>query len=211
MINIEKERVEESINYKDEAIREKVVQEFFNKCYLCEGKPIQNYEIDHFYPQGIYPHLVNQYENLFCICSKCNKLREKKSNTSSENEILNCCEDDVENSIYLSIKLDSCKKAILIPIYTENEHFNKKIDNTIKLLEKIYNGVGTTSEAYRCLRDDIVDEVLSFKSELQMYQDDYRGTRFEKRFRDRLIKELKSDSLYSGFKKTIFMNMKIEL
>ena len=211
MINIQKEKIEESIDYKDEVIREKIAKEFFYKCYLCEGKPIQNYEIDHFYPKNIYPHLVNQYENLFFICSKCNKIREKNSNSSSENEILNSCEEDVENSIHLSIKLDDCKKAILIPIYTEDEYFNKKIDNTIKFLDKIYNGVGTTSEAYRCLRDDIVDEVLLFQSELQMYQDDYLGTRFEKRFKEKLLKELESSSLHSGFKKTTFLNMKIKL
>ena len=213
MINIAKASVRGEIDYRDEAIKTQIQNEFLKKCYLCEGYPIQNYEIDHFYPQNVYPHLTNSYQNLFFSCSKCNKIRAKKINTSSENEVLNSCEDDddVENSIVLDINLDDCRKAVITANYGDDVYYNQKIDNTIVLLEKIYNGVGTKSEAYKCLKDDIVENIASFRLELQMYQDDYRGTQLESRFRDRLLKELDKSSKYSGFKKTIFKSLQIEI
>jgi len=204
MINIKKSLSTGTINYKDESVRKKVRDEFLKKCYMCEGTPIQNYEIDHFYPQNIFPHLINSYENLFYICSKCNKIRPKDINTSSDNEVLDNTTDDVEKYITLDVSLDECKKAIITANYTGNTNIDKKVDNTIFLLEKIYNGKGTTSESYICLKDDIVDDVIQFLSDLVLYEDDYKGTQFESRFKNKLLIELDKSSKYSSFKNTIF-------
>ena len=210
MINISKSFIDKEVDYKDEVIREQIQYEFQKKCYLCEGCPVQNYEIDHFYPQNIYPHLTNNYANLFFICSKCNKIRPKKINTSNDNEILNSCEDNVEESIVLDISLEDCCKAIMTPCYGADSYYNKKIDNTIELLQKIYNGKGTKSQAYKCLKDDIVEEIASFRGELEMYANDYVGTKLEKRFKNRLLKDLDRTSKYSGFKRTLFKKSKLK-
>ncbi len=209
MINIQKKIVLTDYDDKDESTRMQIRDEFFKKCYLCEGKPVQNYEIDHFYTQIFYPHLKNKYENLFFICSKCNKLRPKNINSSSKNEVLNNCEDDVESFISLDIDLSECKKAIIRANYTDNEYQNKKINNTIELLEKIYNGKNTISHSYKCLQDDIVTDVISFQTQLENYlkfNDEYREV-----FKEIILEELDKISEYSSFKKTIFHKMKINL
>jgi hypothetical protein len=204
MINIQKVTVIEAVDYQDSAIQDKVYHEFLKKCYLCEGLPVQNWEIDHFYPQKHFSDKINRYENLFCICGSCNKIRPKNINSTPDTEVLNNCIDDVEQFISLDISLEDCKKAIITPNHTDDATLNQKIDNTVKLLERIYNGKGSKSEKYTCLVDDIVEDVIAFIAELNDFIANYQNTALEQIAKKRILKKLDKANQYYAFKKTAF-------
>ncbi|MGB0930878.1 MAG: HNH endonuclease, partial [Chitinophagales bacterium] len=154
MINIAKSsKPDRDFSYKERAIRDIVKGDFYSICYLCEEVTPRHYEIDHFYPQKYYEHLIDEWDNLFFICQKCNKIRPKNINTCSDDEVLNNCEDDVEN--LLTIYYDSHDESVFILPNTIDPKVLYRVENTIRLLNRIYNGIDTTSLSYIDLRNEI--------------------------------------------------------
>lgn len=191
-------------DYKSEEIREIIKQDFGRICYLCEGEPVQNYEIDHFYPLKYFEHLENVVDNLFYICSKCNKIRPKDINTESK-EVLNPCIDDVENLLELSMDLSCNDKQILIN--SKNNSYIK-VTNTVILLNKIYNGIGTNSPSYKDLRDDIFNCLVMLKEDIVDYQENKIGTLLEDNWQRKFCNDImKKPSKYFSFKKSLVQEM----
>ncbi len=120
--------------YNEKSVEDALKKDFFKKCYICE-ESTRHFEVDHFYPQKFYGHLVNQYENLFYICQKCNKLKPKIINTYSGNEILDCCKLDPAE--YIKLKLNSKECKVEVEQIKNNSILNIIISETIKLLNRI--------------------------------------------------------------------------
>jgi len=172
MINILKSNKPLNIfNYNDEVIVKQIKTDFFYLCYTCEGYYPRSFEIDHFYPQSYFPLKKNNWDNLFLICSKCNKTKIKNINTIQINkknelineEILNCCVDDVENNIILNY--DLIKNSIEIKILNSDI----KTINTKKLLERIYEGKSSNSRDYIELKKEIRNKIIYFNKLLDKY------------------------------------------
>lgn len=194
------------VNYKGESIREIIKNDFFKMCYLCE-EVTRHYEIDHFYPQNAYPHLENDWNNLFYVCEKCNKIRPKNINTSSENEVLDNTQDDVENLIVL--RYNEVKNEIEITSNNQNPKLLRKVNNTIILLDKIYNGKETTSNSYIDLRDDIRNEIESFRNLLDTYEEviPFLKIGYEEKIARKLSKKTMTlDSSFVSFKRRIILD-----
>ncbi len=127
-----------NFSYKDADIKEAIGKDFYHLCYICE-KYDRDFEIDHFKPKGENKNLTNNWDNLFCICQKCNKKRPKK--VRQENDILNCCKDKVESLI--NLKYDN---GIIKVSTTSTE---QKAKNTVSFLNYIYNGITTVKKSHR--------------------------------------------------------------
>lgn len=189
-------------DYESDEVRNTIKKDFGRICYLCEGDPVQNWEIDHFYPKEKFPHLINMMDNLFFICSKCNKIRPKNLNELINNKVLNSCVDNVENSISVSMQLsNNANKRIDI---VNNDTSNLNVQQTIDLLlNKIYNGINTMSKSYRDLRDDIYTELTIINADIEDYIRKH-GTTFDS---DWLYwfyqKRLTKPSKYYSFKKSL--------
>jgi len=182
--------------YNDNEVLNSLKSDFRRKCYLCE-EVTRHFEVDHFYPQKYYTHLVNNYSNLFYICQKCNKIKPKIVNTHSENEILDCCDIDVER--YIKLKLNSKKCSIEIKQIRTDTNLDKKIKSTIKLLDRIYNGVGSKSNACEDLRDEIKETIISFRKKLDIYN----TTKLKRAVIEKIKEDLDISSSYSTFKRWI--------
>ncbi len=202
MINIQKSNPPtHTFTYKDSDIREKVKNDFFQMCFICE-EISRHYEIEHFYPQNSYEHLTNEWHNLFLSCQKCNKIKPKNANTSSDSEILNNCTDDVENIIQLHLNIST--KEIEITIHATDKDLIRKAENTKNLcLERIYNGKNTTSLSHIDLRKEIITELARFESLLSKYEKFPRLRKnFESEIAERLSKRtMKSESSFVSFKR----------
>jgi len=177
--------------YSDEVVQIALKKDFSKKCYICE-EVTRHYEVEHFYPQSKFPHLKNSYENLFYSCEKCNSLKGSIINTSSDNEILNCCDIDVENYIKLKYNSKNCN----VEISRVSENMVLQTDNTIQFLEKIYNGKNSKSNSCEDLKNEIGENIENFRQKL----DKYKKTRIKRVLFKELQDAISPVSAYSTFK-----------
>ena len=180
--------------YNDKVVQDSLKKDFHKKCYLCE-EVTRHFEVEHFFPQLSHKDLINKYSNLFYSCEKCNKLKPKKVNTIENEEILNCCDVDVEKYIKLALNIDECKIDIFQ--IKNDEKLELKIENTIKLLERIYNGKNSKSNSCEDLQQDIIDEIEIFRKII----DKYNNTRLKNSALNEIKEKLDLKSSYSTFKR----------
>jgi len=194
MINVQKSPTPTRVfRYNDEDIKAQIREDFFILCYICEEYVPKHFDIDHFFPQNSFPHLVHDWDNLFYCCSTCNSIRPKDINTIG-NEILNNCKDDVEKNIHL--KFDNGRILIIL------NNIDSKSLNTKKLLNRVYNGFKSSSKSYLYLRKEIEKELVEFEKIIRKYQQN--KSVFEQELKDRLSKKTKSlVSAYVSFKRQI--------
>ncbi len=202
MVKVDRELNPTFTKYNEKDVTDSLKKDFNKKCYLCE-EVTRHFEIDHFYPQRYYTHLINDYSNLFYCCQKCNKIKPKKVNTCSNDEILNCCEIDIEAYIKLKLNIKECK--IEIEQISTDKNLDTQIKNTIKLLNRIYNGEDSKSNSCEDLREDITTVVASFRKKLDKYQ--------KSKLKRVIIEQIKEDlditSSYSTFKRWIIKDNQV--
>ncbi len=196
-------------DYKSETTREIIKRDFGRICYLCEGDPVQNWEIDHFYPVLHFSALEHEMDNLFFICSKCNKIRPKDINTTGK-EVLNPCIDDVERLISLSMDIFGSNKLIAMQ---NNSRTNPKVQATIDLLlERIYNGIGTSSSSFKDLQDDIFATLVELRENLLDYLENKKGTLLEDNWqRKDWVRIIANPSKYYNFKQSLIRQLGFSL
>jgi uncharacterized protein (TIGR02646 family) len=191
MHKIERKEKPKFQKYSEESVKTALKNDFKKKCYLCE-ESTRHFEVEHFYPQKYFPHLENNYENLFYSCQKCNKIKPKNINRDSKSEILNCCDVNVEDLISLKYNSKNCTVEILSTV----ENPDKKLKNTIELLERIYNGKDSKSNSCEDLKDDIQEKIETFRKVV----DEYHNTKLKRVALKKIHEELKIDKSYSTFK-----------
>ncbi len=194
MINVKRSPApSKPFKYNDLDIIERLKNDFYVLCYICEEYVPKHFEIDHFKPQEYFPELKNDWDNLFYCCEKCNNLRSKNINTVG-NEVLNNCIDNVEDLI--SLKYENNQINISI---NSND---KKAINTKKLLNRIYNGIDTKSKSFRDSRLEVRNEINKFEEIATKYRENKEI--YENDLKERLSKRTKTvSSAYVSFKRQI--------
>ncbi len=170
MINVTKSpKPTFAINYHEQQTRDLIKDDFLEMCYLCERYVNIDYEIDHFYPQKHFPKKENDWDNLFYICQKCNKIRPKSINSNKKNEVLNCC---VKNeSDLIELKIDESTRCVSITSNNFNLQLSDKVSNTIGLLENIYNNKQNSNSDFSLeLRIEILKQLASFVDIIEEYK-----------------------------------------
>jgi hypothetical protein len=196
MVKVDRKENPTFTKYDDRAVKDSLKIDFNKKCYLCE-EVTRHFEVEHFYPQKYYLRLIQEYVNLFYCCQKCNKVKPKKINTSSDNEILNCCDINVEAYIKLKLNIKECKIDIIQ--LQQNILLDVQIKNTMILLDRIYNGKNSQSNSCEDLREEITTVVASFRKKLDKYQ----KTKLKRAICEDLKEDLDTSSSYSTFKRWI--------
>lgn len=82
--------------WNKEPIKEALLNDSYNKCAYCESKvsvKSSYMEIDHFFPKGLYPEKVVDWDNLLPSCKRCNGLKGEYGNRNGQ-DILNPFKDD---------------------------------------------------------------------------------------------------------------------
>ncbi len=188
-------------SYHDNDVVALVKADFFDKCYLCEEKTPRHLEVEHFYPQAYYPHQINDWNNLLCICEKCNKIRPKKINTTATDEVLNCCTEDVEAAITLRYRETNSTLEIV------SNNVSAKTQNTANLLNKIHNGIGSLSLSFVDLRKLMTEELAELLVEIEYFE----TTILKTVFRERIKKRLSRASCFTAVKRTFIKDKHPEL
>lgn len=162
MINIDRKCIDPPIIkgvYRTKVVLEKLGIIFKNKCYLCETKKNapEDFEIDHFVTLNEDDTNKFIWENLYLICDKCNKTRDKNMPVGG---LLDPCnpDHDVENEIKYSFPFNKYDTPIFFP---QNSNCSQNILNTIELLKKIHYGTLYSKILKSSLREVIKNEAVS--------------------------------------------------
>lgn len=126
-------------NYDGEDVKRQLNKDQHKKCYICERRRNTDFEIEHHKSQTNFPSMIQDWNNLFMVCGYCNR---KKS--SNYDEILNPMDCNIEESIEQRFDIIN-KKGCFKSNKCDRQH-----NNTIELLNKIYNG----SSSIRNLKEE---------------------------------------------------------
>ncbi|SHJ60769.1 HNH endonuclease [Pseudobutyrivibrio xylanivorans] len=129
--SLEIEKAKKSGTYNTPEVVERLKDDFDGKCYLCELKPLMDFQIEHLksHHNGKDRDLEFDWNNLFLACPHCNKEKNKREYDIG---IIDCCLVDPE----ILIKFNFVnQKVVLEPADALNDNVSK----TIKLLDEIYN------------------------------------------------------------------------
>lgn len=157
--------------YASMEIYEQLIEDSFYKCYLCGEKQEDNkdVEVEHFIPHesGKYLDLKYDWSNLLLSCGYCNSRKSSTYNKVGKGkDILNSVKDMIEDELLQYYDVDSMFKN---RVEFENLSRSKKVENTIELLEKIYNEdlnsreTAIKGEKSWILREHIMDELYKFR------------------------------------------------
>ncbi|MFN8576108.1 MAG: HNH endonuclease [Candidatus Sericytochromatia bacterium] len=179
--------------YRCEEVYDLLKKDFHNKCYLCEEKGITSINIEHFKPHKGNRELEFDWDNLFLSCFHCNNTKGDKYN-----DILNCLDKETKilNIIKFDIKPYPKEKA---KISTNSKDL--KVKNTVKLLNKIYNGTTFHKRLESSnLRQKLIEELVKFGRVLTEYFDDIVNDLEKEEYLKQIKKMLREDSPFCAFK-----------
>lgn len=120
-----------SNSYDGEDVKAQLIEDGFDKCYLCERRRDTDFEIEHLMSVNNHPELRLEWQNLLMGCGYCNRKKRDQFD-----DILNPLAVNIEDEI--EQRLDSRgENAVFTSPINDAAH-----SNTIKLLTRIFNGTG---------------------------------------------------------------------
>jgi hypothetical protein len=169
----------------------------YNKCYICEEKGTTSLEVEHRISQSFDPSRKYDWNNLLLSCHHCNRIK-----GSQYNDILDCTQVDPEDYISLSLDTGLYEKVIIEKI---NEADG--VDETINLLDKVYNGESTAILRVECenLRNHVLVEVQTFQQLLDEYQEE-TDMELKQAFQRKIAVCLMLSSNFASFKRGLVKN-----
>lgn len=116
--------------YDGEDVKIQLLSDQHDKCYLCERNLVTDFEIEHHKSKDNYPHLIQDWNNLFLVCRYCNGKKSKNYDNTLYPATIN-----IEEEICQVIDYDN-KQALFEAVSNPSSQHA----STIELLNKIYNG-----------------------------------------------------------------------
>ncbi len=193
-------------SYRESDVIERLRADFKNKCYLCETTYPTSLNVEHFRPHRGDVDLKFNWHNLFYSCAHCNGVKATMEQTEDFRRagILNCThkEDRVDERV--SYRMEYFPKArVVLNQEDVGGDYDRRVDNTIELLNAIYNGHGTPIRDIEAknLISQVLREIERFMDLIKSFQDAPDDQKFEKLL---LIRgELQNDSAFTAFKRWI--------
>lgn len=188
------EKLKISGKYNSEDVLERLVEDFFNKCYLCEEKEISGINVEHLKPHKGDIDKKFQWENLFLVCPHCNNTK-----LGNEDEILDCTNPSHKIYDWIEYNFISFPKTKVELKVINNIDI---VNNTVTLLNKIYNG-STVNKKFEAdnIKKKIMREIQSFENLIFEYV--YNS---KKELVEEIKEKLSRKSAFSAFKRWIIKN-----
>lgn len=100
--------------YDKQDVIDRLREDFYNKCYICGMKGLQDPNVEHLLPHknGKYPERKYDWENLFWSCGHCNGI---KNSRKYDEGIIDCCKSDPENYLYFQVQGDEVSIGVADP------------------------------------------------------------------------------------------------
>jgi len=154
-------------------------KEFENKCVYCRRcdndyvfSDKGDFQVEHYRPKSLFPHLLTEYSNLFYSCASCNRF---KSNYWEErpNHILNPCDDVMNQHLAFNLPYISAKsksgELLIRQLKLNGEREQKYRDFTNKLIIEFLLKLNTTKRSKNDKKIEDALEHLSWLVSQQLY------------------------------------------
>lgn len=173
--SLAKEKAKANGSWREEDVVLALFEDSHNKCYLCEDTLLTTINVEHFHEHGGDKDLKFDWNNLHYACGHCNYTKNDTFKKRDSN-LLNCANPECLVDYWIIYRLEEDDKLIAHAVIKQNPKANvskyqKETDNTILLLDRIYNGTGTAirnREAANLLTR-VQLEIVSFKETLIKY------------------------------------------
>lgn len=196
---LEQEKRKAAGDYKCGEVLERIKDDFYNKCYICEDSHPHSINVEHFRPHKGDVDLKFSWDNLFWSCAHCNNLK-----SDNFDDILDCTNrhDDIENKIRYDFKPFPFEKVKITPLNT-----SPNVVNTATLIESVFNGTTKlkTIEASN-IRDKLLKEIKEFQEYLLDYFHPTCDPSDKEFFKKKIISHLHIASCFTSFKRCIIKN-----
>lgn len=170
------EKLKAAGSYREEDVMTALNEDFHGKCYICEFKYPPSLNVEHFDEHRDDKDKKFDWNNLYNACNHCN---------STKNDLFRNRPSDLLNCTNASHQVDLCIEYRLIDdslLRTKADikqnlsvvmtPYQDKVDNTLQLLNAVYNGTGSplrNQEAYNLLQH-VTLEINQFMQMLIDYQ-----------------------------------------
>lgn len=198
---LEKEKNKESGTYNKKEVFNILVEEFYNKCYICENKEPSSLNIEHFKPHRGNEELKFKWNNLFLACAHCNNIKSDKYDN-----ILDCTNPEHDVEKWIKYYADTFPRTKVEITSLKDEEI---VNNTVELLNKVYNGTTYQKEVEgENIVKKLKKELIKFQTNLWEY--DEAVDKEEKDYYIRKIKkQLHFSSSFTSFKRWIIRDTKV--
>ena len=128
--------------YEKRDVVERLIKDFYNKCYICEMDKLQDPQVEHLLPHknGRYPERKFDWNNLFWSCRHCNGI---KNQEKFDVGIIDCCKTDPEQVLFFRLKEET------VQILTKDEK-NTQAVLTAELIDEVFGKKNTAMRIYKC-------------------------------------------------------------
>lgn len=195
-------------SYREEDTVTALKEDFKNKCYICGSKGSTSLNVEHFDEHRNDLDKMYDWNNLFYACGHCNSVKQQTFSTVQSN-LLNCTDPSqkVDYWIEYRIKYDNkLKKTVEIKanLPLSSPGHSAQISNTVKLLNRVYNGSGTPlkDEEATNLTVALQAEISNFNSTLVEYKSATEPL-IKARLKSELSDMVSSESPFCAFKRWI--------
>lgn len=187
-LEVEKQKTNGRYSQKD--VVNQLRNDFWDKCYLCEMKNLQDPEVEHLIPhKGIDLELKFDWNNLFLSCGHCNNVKNARKYDSG---IINCCNVDPES--VLTFRYENGNVII-----NTKEKTDIIVANTAQLLDEIYNKTNTGLRVIKC--QVRVNQLSSEMNELYKMLFEYEKQPDDSLIRRKIGVMLSRKSAFAAFKR----------
>ncbi|CAA9291348.1 hypothetical protein AVDCRST_MAG92-4305 [uncultured Coleofasciculus sp.] len=193
---LEVEKAKANGTYHCEGVLPLIQKDFKNKCYLCEDKAPLSINIEHFKPHRGDKELKFDWNNLYYACSHCNNTKSDKYEY-----LLDCTReaDGVDRRIKYKINPFPKEKAVITALED-----SQAVNDTVALLRAIYNGTTELKLIESAnLRSKLLKEIRRFQDLLFDYYDNEFDDEEKQIIKDKIVRELRSASCFTAFKRWI--------
>ena len=186
-------------DYKCEGVLNKLVDDFHNKCYICEEKGLSTINVEHFKPHKGDIELKFDWNNLFLACGHCNNIKLAKYD-----DIVDCTDNSrlVVDLLKFHINPFPGEKVEILPLSAD-----KDVNLTAKFLNEIYNGTTElkTLEG-KNIRDKLLREIIEFQKLLFAFFEVGIDKEDKLEIRKKIKQKLSSESGFTAFKLWVIKN-----
>lgn len=175
--------------YRSREVVNRLVEDFHDKCYVCEIRPLQGRNVEHLHPHkhGKFQELMFDWNNLFLSCPHCNNVKAKQK---YDEGIIDCCARDPEALLEQRL----VENEVCVSVLAEDDH---EASLTAELIEEVFMSDNT---ALRSLDADMRLKELQKKMNL-LYKNlaTYRKDPSDYFARRVLVSLLKPEAAFAGF------------
>ena len=175
--------------YRHRDVVDQLAEDFHEKCYICEIKPVADPQVEHRLPHkgGAYPDRKYDWNNLFYACDHCNTVKNKAVYDAG---IIDCCVRDPEEALLQELYENDVR-------VTAHDGSDSEAVLTAHLIEEVFmsESTGLRTKAAAVRLSELQMRMNMLYTQLDAYRSDNENT-FVK---NTLVSLLRRERAFAGF------------